>query len=455
MSSLRSPQAFADNRRVASVRGRLVRALLAGLLVPAGTGVIGRVDAAANVSVAAPCPAASNPAWDRCVFNATAQEQPFVVPSGVTALQVMAIGGHGGHASGAGAAGGVAGMVTATLTVYAGETLYLEVGGSGTASGPAFNGGGAPYGGAGGGGGASDVRTVSRSNGAYSDTTRLVVAGGGGGGGAAGGLYTPAPGLGGAAGSAGTTASTNETGGGGGSLSANGVGGSTGGQPGSGANGGGDYIGTTPMTVGGGGGGGWYGGGSGGGSVSTGGGGGGGGSSRGPVGATIELASAGAVPSIVLAYASGLTAPAQKLARFRQAASGLCAEYYLGRYDLEPCRLASDPDIVYQELVPAYYPLTNLYAFLSIGAPTPGQVLTTQGTGAQAIVTVGAFDNTDPRQYWYLDQLPFPSAANYVVQRASGLTLDSQGGNTGQGVPLVINTFTGVLRQQWYLEFLS
>ena len=77
-----------------------------------------------------------------------------------------------------GSGGGYGGWVQASLSVTAGQILYLFLGGVGN-MGNGFNGGG--YGGnwpdwAAGGGGASDIRTSSNDL-----TTRLVVAGGGGG----------------------------------------------------------------------------------------------------------------------------------------------------------------------------------------------------------------------------------------------------------------------------------
>ncbi|MBN9112407.1 MAG: hypothetical protein J0I34_26925 [Pseudonocardia sp.] len=123
-----------------------------------------------------------------CTFGFTGAEQSFVVPVGVTSVEVAAIGAAGG---GDGTnAGGRGARVTGTLTgLSGGQTLYVVVGEHpDTATTPsnelrdAFNGGGKSGrpGRAGGGGGATDVRTVSGT----SDTSlmsRLIVAGGGGG----------------------------------------------------------------------------------------------------------------------------------------------------------------------------------------------------------------------------------------------------------------------------------
>src|SRR2546429_2834847 len=88
-------------------------------------------------------------------FGYTGQQQTFVVPAGVSHLQVLAVGAHGAGFGGAGA------VVSGTLTVSPGETLYVEVGG----------------------GGASDVRTISMVplDSSVSLNSRLIVAGAGGG----------------------------------------------------------------------------------------------------------------------------------------------------------------------------------------------------------------------------------------------------------------------------------
>ena len=71
--------------------------------------------------------------------------------------------------------GGRGGWVQASLSVTAGQMLYIYVGGGGYA-GNSFNGGGSGYFDYCGGGGATDVRTISGNL-----TSRLIVAGGGGG----------------------------------------------------------------------------------------------------------------------------------------------------------------------------------------------------------------------------------------------------------------------------------
>jgi hypothetical protein len=277
---------------------------------------------------------------DTASFASTGGEQTFVVPAGVSALQVTAVGARGG-----GMFGGFGAVARATVPVTPGQTLFVNVGGNGTAgdlegneTGPAggFNGGGS--GGRGSiafhsgdsGGGATDVRSFSRSQ-PSSLGTRLVVAGGGGGGndlGTAGG----------AAGSPGATGGpipssqpycTGGNGGAPGTASAGGPGGARGktgapptaydgiegtdGQLGDGGSGGGDALGG-----GGGGGGGLFGGG--GGASATGDhsvytvctpGGGGGGSSGFVASATSTSVSAdtSGVPSLTLEWTAASAPP--------------------------------------------------------------------------------------------------------------------------------------------------
>jgi hypothetical protein len=262
-----------------------------------------------------------------CAYSNTGAEQSFTVPSGVSSLQVVAVGASGGGQNGF--LGGAAGTASGSVAVAVGATLYVEVGapGSNYAQTGGFNGGGSSvgYGDASGGGGASDVRTIS-STASGSLGSRVLVAGGGGGAGYFG--FEPnndqvAPGAGGAAGAAGSAglsdAESDPGGNGGqpGTLMAGGAGGSGGvnsiGEPGpvstAGTQGqGGDggsysYLGGSG---GGGGGGGYYGGGGGGsGGRSTyaggGGGGGAGGASYSPAGST-GVAAANASPSVLISY---------------------------------------------------------------------------------------------------------------------------------------------------------
>ncbi len=232
-------------------------------------------------------------------FPYTGAEQSFVVPAGVVGIHAILIGGSGGAS---GEPGGAPVIANGDLPVTPGETLYVEVGGSGqdgsAGGGGGFNGGGPGGSGgspaAGGGGGASDIRTVSRSAGSSLES-RLIVAGGGGGAGGSGELTVG--GEGGAAGFEGEDAV------GGGlrgwpGFEANGGAGGAGpgatganGQFGSGGAGGSscDLLGGG----GGGGGGGYYGGGGGGGGCETSGGGGGGGGmsfSVGTLGTAVDFA---------------------------------------------------------------------------------------------------------------------------------------------------------------------
>jgi Glycine rich protein len=99
------------------------------------------------------------------------------VPTGVSKVLVNATGAQGCDSQ-YGGTGGLGGWVQASLSVTAGQTLYVFVGGD-TVVGASYNGGGAGgrFGAGGAGAGATDIRTIS------SDLkSRLIVAGGGGGG---------------------------------------------------------------------------------------------------------------------------------------------------------------------------------------------------------------------------------------------------------------------------------
>lgn len=144
-------------------------------------------------------PASAGVSSESVRFEHTGDVQSFVVPPGVTQVEIEACGARGGSGGGdVPGSGGRGARVTATLSVTPGETLSILAGGSGEdgeglkddgAIGGAegFNGGG--QGGSvdggnddaisgAGGGGASDVR-----QGGTALADRVVVAGGGGGGG--------------------------------------------------------------------------------------------------------------------------------------------------------------------------------------------------------------------------------------------------------------------------------
>lgn len=242
----------------------------AGLVAVAGVVVVGGTLPA---GASAACVTGSG----SVTFQSTGAEQCYTVPAGVSEVQVTAVGGVGG--AGTGGAGGYGAMVSGSVAVSAGGTLWVEVGANGTVNGTAgFGGGGAAAGDGGSGGGASDVRTVASGQ-SDSLQSRVLVAGGGGGGGGVGGAsgggsggsageYATGVGATGVAGAAYKDAGGG-SGGGGGSLTAGGSGGTGGTAPitgntglaggfGVGGGGGGTVLG------GGGGGGGYWGGGGGG-----------------------------------------------------------------------------------------------------------------------------------------------------------------------------------------------
>ncbi|MEU6972418.1 glycine-rich protein [Kitasatospora aureofaciens] len=206
-----------------------------------------------------------------CTFAFTGAEQTFTVPSGVTQVDVTAIGAAGGLSGVNTTPGGRGAQVSGTLTgLSGGQTLYVEVGGVPTLPSSCypfspcvggFNGGGSSHFG-GGGGGASDVRTQPRTTPLTTTDSRLVVAAGGGG---AGEVFSSScPGSqGGDAGQPGANGTCDGgMGGGAGTATQGGAGGvatgGTDGAPGTLGNGGNGGAGT-----GGGGGGGLYGGGGG------------------------------------------------------------------------------------------------------------------------------------------------------------------------------------------------
>lgn len=256
-------------------------------------------------------PAGAVAAETRSASFTSAGQSRFIVPAGVTSVEVTLIGGHGGLgnvSNGAQALGGAGASAVATLSVSPGELLFVEVAGAGGSSEEAgrggYGGGGKAGGHGGGGGGASDVRTVEDL-----PSSRLVVAAGGGGGGGNGGeTATPSAaipagsgGEGGQSGQNGTAAGAHARGGEGGKAgNSGGAAGehssetaATAGQLALGGQGGTQFAGG-----GGGGGGGLFGGGGGGGGIAfaesvspfsvftAGGGGGGGGSSGVPGGVT-------------------------------------------------------------------------------------------------------------------------------------------------------------------------
>lgn len=233
-------------------------------------------------------------------YAAGTTDGQYMVPSGVTMVEVTAVGGQGGAGGALDGSpanrGGAGAKVIADLPVTRNQILYVEVGGNGLTAGGGGtqpNDGGAGSGGSGGGGGASDVRackTTATVCGAGTDSlqSRLVVAGGGGG----GGEEAVAADNGGAGGAAGNPPAAGQAGdgvngGGGGQAGADNQGGGGGvagalggaaGNPGSYGRGGSSVL---AGNGGGGGGGGYFGGGAGGSTVDATSGGGGGGAGAG------------------------------------------------------------------------------------------------------------------------------------------------------------------------------
>lgn len=131
-----------------------------------------------------------------CTFGFTGVEQTFAVPAGVGSLRVTAAGAAGGspldrHRAGQ-VPGGRGAVVSGTVAVTPGSTLYIEVGGPGGTDGQAgFNGGGqAATDSLPGAGGTDGANRVSAGTGTYANGGRGYGGGGGGGlfGGGGGGL---------------------------------------------------------------------------------------------------------------------------------------------------------------------------------------------------------------------------------------------------------------------------
>ena len=258
-------------------------------VLTAGFAVLGPVPSA-QAAAALPAGCLQTGGSVTCSYSPTAAEQQFAVPSGVTSVQVAAVGGAGQDFTGLGTAisGGLGARVSGNLPVTPGQILYVEVGSGGSGTEGGFNGGGSGTANGQGGGGASDLRTCSMTGdscpgGGSSLDSRLLVAAGGGGAGGSGEA------AGGAGGSAGTVPQPGATGldsvttfGGGGGGAASATAGGTGGTGGvdlssaSGSDGASGIQGTGGtgahdlgagdndpggLTGGGGGGGGWFGGG--------------------------------------------------------------------------------------------------------------------------------------------------------------------------------------------------
>ncbi|MBF9238082.1 T9SS type A sorting domain-containing protein [Hymenobacter sp. BT683] len=239
-------------------------------------------------------------------FSYTGASQTYVVPAGVTQLQVVATGARAGNIATRFGPGGPGAVVTATVTVVPNETLTVVVGGTNSGASGGYNGGGNGAGSADGGGGATDLRRTGAATGDYLSTRNALVVAGGGGGGISsvtggGGGGTPSGGNGGnnggiaTGGGGGGSGATQSNAGAGGLAYC--VGTACGIAGGSGSNGSG---GTGSVNTGAGGGGGYYGGGGGaggglvGGYKAVGGGGGGGSSWAMPTGSSAITMAAGA-----------------------------------------------------------------------------------------------------------------------------------------------------------------
>ena len=135
----------------------------------------------AALTIAGVCVTAAIAQAETKTFTHTGGEQTFIVPAGVTKLNVVAIGGRGG-AGHAGGSGGFGARALAELAVIPGQLLIVLVGGNGThgqtdarTAAGGFNGGGT--------GGASGGGPCHGGGGGGANGSGGDSAGGGGGGG--------------------------------------------------------------------------------------------------------------------------------------------------------------------------------------------------------------------------------------------------------------------------------
>ena len=105
-----------------------------------------RIYVASLSALALGLPATASAATPVSQSFTTPGEQQFVVPPGITSVQVELVGGYGGSGN-AGIPGGIPATDRATVTVSPGETLYAEVAGDGQSATGTTNHGG--YGGGG------------------------------------------------------------------------------------------------------------------------------------------------------------------------------------------------------------------------------------------------------------------------------------------------------------------
>ncbi|MBU3641842.1 autotransporter-associated beta strand repeat-containing protein, partial [Polynucleobacter sp. Fuers-14] len=198
-------------------------------------------------------------------YSYTGASQTYVVPVGISTITYSVNGASGASSTGN---GGLGGLISGTMSVTAGQNLYLFVGGAGSGTVGGWNGGANGIASSGGGGGgATSIQTIntlmSTAGNAVSSGV-LVVAGGGGGWGSNQGNSAEYGGVGGGNGSGGSASCSSCGPGVGASQSAGGAGGTGwGGYPGVAGTFGRGGAGGTGVTNSGGGGGGYYGGGGG------------------------------------------------------------------------------------------------------------------------------------------------------------------------------------------------
>src|ERR1700722_12964237 len=141
-----------------SVRSRLGRVTIAVCSI-VGTSATALL-AMGSPASAAPAPVCSGGAVNTCTvtFSSTGMGQSWVVPTGVTSESFTLYGAIGALTGGDGA------RVTGTLSLAAGTSVTVDVGGAGNGGTGGTNGGGNAFFGGGGGGGARDIQDAGQHN---------------------------------------------------------------------------------------------------------------------------------------------------------------------------------------------------------------------------------------------------------------------------------------------------
>ena len=417
---------------------RAVRGIRYPRLVCASVGAVlaCAMVAGAGAPVAPAAGSCTGTATVTCTYTG-AGSYTFMVPAGVTSLDVIAVGANGGLGFHGGSGGVGASVEDTAVPVSGGEALAVVVGGVG-ADGAAKNGGagGSPGGGGAGGdypGGNPNAIDDGGGGGGFSGllrdpSTPLVIGAGGGGGGGFG-----------SAGGAGDTGSGGSPGGtkcdsvcgvgGGGGTGAGG------GTPGAGKIGAADGVAGTFLTggqggasngashsSGGGGGGGYYGGGGGGGGNA--GGGGGGGSSFGITGLTNEAAASGPV-SVTIVYVTTPVGSQVAVSKAARPSGPVSAGDAIG-FDVTVSNPGSVPatGVSVTDTLPAAVDLS-----WSLNPAFPGCAITGAVGRQQPICSLGTINGAGTLESIHITSATTPADCGTVSNTASVSTTNGTGGS--------------------------